>query len=155
LHNRLRIFLICFLFLFLSRCSFAVDTEVKISSSVDKNKLSQDETLTLSIDIAGDISSSPKIQLPDLDKDFEIISTAQSQNVSLKGKQTALSINFKYILLPKKEGKITIGAVTAKYKDQAYKTDPIEIEVTKSKKPKPVVPGPEVPPEEGSEETIL
>jgi len=153
LFNRYKIFLIVSLFLFLTGCGSQVNADVQIKASVDKYKLSQDETLTLSIDITGDISSFPDIQLPELKKDFEILSSAQSQNVSLKGKQAALVINFKYILLPKNHGKLTIGPVEAKYKDKVYKTKPIEIEVTKSLKPK--IPEQKIPPDKESEETIL
>ena len=153
MRNRFRALLICFLFLFLSECFANAESRIQISASVDKNKLSQDQTLTLKIEITGEISSSPEVQLPDLDKYFEILSTAQSQNMSLKGKQSKLIISFRYILLPKQAGKIMIGSIQAKYNKEIYQTEPIEIEVTASSKPK--IPKQEILPEENAEETIL
>jgi hypothetical protein len=106
-----------------------VYADIKIEASVDKKILKQNETLIFSIDISGNISSSPKIKLPDLNKDFEVLSSSQSQNISLNGRETNLTISFKYVLLPKKEGKLIIGEVEARYKREVYKTEAIEIEV--------------------------
>jgi hypothetical protein len=110
-------------------CSYNASAEVTIEASVDKNSLKQNEALVFTIKISGDIASSPKINLPDINKDFAVLSTSQSQSVSLQNKETALAINFQYILLPKREGKLNIGSVEAMYGKEVYKTDPIEIEV--------------------------
>ncbi|MFH1655077.1 MAG: BatD family protein [Candidatus Omnitrophota bacterium] len=148
--NYIRFTIVCFLLL---GCSSAVSADIDIKASVDKNKISQDETVTLSIVITSNMNYLPKIQLSDLKEDFEILSTAQSQDISLKGRQTNLVVNFQYILLPKKYGKLTIKPIEAGYKGKVYKTEPIDIEVSRSQKP--IIPQQESPPEEKVQETIL
>lgn len=113
---------------------FCASAEVKIETSVDKNTIKQNETLVFSVKISGDINSSPKINLPDINKDFQILSTSQWQRIALQNEESALVINFQYILLPRREGKVTIGSVEVRYKKEVYKTDPIEIEVLPAEK---------------------
>lgn len=148
--ERLRLFnknilTLTLLFLFVFGCFSYASDDIQIKAFVDKNSLKQDDTLILSVDITGDISSTPKINLPDLNEGFDILSTSQSQNISLMGKESKLVVKFKYVLLPKRQGKITIDSIEADYKDEVYKTDPIEIEVLAPAKP--IVP--KTPEEEG------
>ena len=60
--------------------------ELSISSKVDKERLTQDEYLTLTITISGKMRSAPDIELPDL-KEFEVLSKSSSRNISIKGKK--------------------------------------------------------------------
>ncbi len=140
----MRTLTVSLILIFLFGCFYNAFAEVKIDASVDKNNLKQNETLVFTVKISGDTSTSPKIDLPDISKDFEILSTSQSQSISLQGKESALAINFQYILLPKREGKLIIGPVEARYKKEVYKTDSIEIEVL----PIEHIPTPESPQKE-------
>ena len=130
-----KVFAITLLFLFMFGCLSYAEDDIQIKASVDKQSLKQDDTLTLNVDIAGDISSTPKVSLPDLSNDFDILSTSQSQNISLMDNEAKLVVELKYVLLPKRQGKITIGSIEADYKDEVYKSDPIEIEVLAPAKP--------------------
>jgi hypothetical protein len=131
--------------------------EINIKASVDKNKLSRDQTLALRIEISGILKGSPEIKLPDFKKDFEVISSGQSQSISIKDKEKSQIIAFEYLLTPKRSGKITIGEVVMAYEGKAYKTAPIEIEVSPSAiEPKPSVPPQEeIPPIEEDKGTII
>ena len=123
---------------------------ISVKSSVDKLKVSQDETLTFKIEISGDLTVNPQINLPELNKDFIILSTAQSQSLSIKGKEQSRQVTFIYVLAAKAAGKFTIGEVLVKINKEAFKTQSIDIEVTPSLHPKPF-PTPENPPEPSEE----
>lgn len=134
----------------------AEPADLKVKSSVDKNKLSQNATLILKIEITGVFQDSPEIKLPDLKNDFEIFSSGQSQSISIRDKQKKQAVVFEYVLSPKKTGKITIGEVKMNYRGKIYKTLPIDIEVMPSKiKPQPTVPQEENPPFEEGQGTVI
>ncbi|MDP2940388.1 MAG: BatD family protein [Candidatus Omnitrophota bacterium] len=138
-----RIYFLTLAFCFLSSILQAspIKEDLVIKSYADKDKLSQNDTLTLKIEVTGFLKWSPEIELPDLKNDFEVISSLQSQSISIAGKEKKQTAVFEYILLPKKSGKITIGEVEMKYSGKTYKTMPIDIEVTPSEiKPKPLAP---------------
>lgn len=102
--------------------------EFSLSSSVDKEKLTLRENLTLTIKISERIKGSPKIKLPELNE-FEILSRNRTQNISIKKGKVSYSNSFSFILRPKVTGKLTIGSVELRYKGRLYTTEPIEIEV--------------------------
>ena len=132
----------------------AEDDSINIKSYVDKDKIKLNETIQLTIKIEGNISN-PKIELPNLAENFDVITSLQSQNISIKGKEKSAILEFIYILQPKKEGKYTIAAVSLKYKGKVFNTEPINIEVLPQDKiSTPELPPEEVPIEEG-EETII
>jgi len=125
--------------------------ELSISSKVDKERLTQDEYLTLTITISGKMRSAPDIELPDL-KEFEVLSKSTSRNISIKGKKASYSKSFSFILKPKSHGALTIGPARIRYKGKTYETQPIVVEVIPGK-PMPAEPtppeGPKLPELEG------
>ncbi len=131
--------------------------EVTVKSSVNKNKLSQNDTLEFRIEVSGRLEGSPQIKLPDFKNDFEIISSGQSQSISINEKGKSQSAVFEYILAPKKSGKITIGEVKIKYGFKAYATKPIDIEVKPSAEtlPSPQPQEEVIPSTEGGPQTII
>jgi len=128
------LFFACFLLIFTPALIFAEDS-ISVKSSVDKSKIPQDEVLTFKIEISGELNSEPQIELPDLKKDFEIVSTMQSQSLSIKERKINRQADFIYILTPKSVGKFTIGEVKVKIGKEDFKTQSIYIEVTAPPKP--------------------
>lgn len=120
----------------ISGYAYAKPPDVVIKSSLDKFKISLDDTVRFKIEISAALESNPKIKLPSLKpEDFDIISSSQSKNVALKNGIINYNIIYNYLLLPKREGKIEIGEVTLTYKGQVYKSDKLELEVAPAKNP--------------------
>ncbi|MDP3142775.1 MAG: hypothetical protein Q8N14_02355 [Candidatus Omnitrophota bacterium] len=87
---RLRLFslsLSCFLLLQVTPLVFCADIPIVVKSSVDKLKVTLDESVTFKVEIIGDLSADTKIELPGLKNIFDIISTVQSQSLSISGKE--------------------------------------------------------------------
>jgi len=111
------------------------DASISVTSSVDKIKVSQDELITFTVEINGAIGKLPEIKLPDLDKDFIVVSTSKQHNISFGSAQGKLAFSLKYLLKAKEVGTFSIEPVIVDYKGKKYKTETINIEVTKSEKP--------------------
>ena len=147
------------LFSFSSVRIIAAETAVSIKSSVDKQKISQDEVVIFKVDIAGELSAQPEIKLLDLKKDFEVVSSEQSQSFSIAKGKVSREASFIYVLSAKATGKFTIGEVEVKIGKESFKTAAIDIEVTPAKNPRPKSPEqkPRIPPgiESDEEQVIL
>jgi len=161
---RLKLFsltLTCFLLLQIIPLVFSAENSIVVKSSVDKSKISQDQFLTYKIDISGDFNSDPQIALPDLKKNFDIVSTMQSQSLNVQRKQKTRQLAVVYILAAKATGKFTIAGAAIKVDQASFKTEAIEVEVTAAKganpKPQKNPPPEEIPPEEelGEGQVIL
>ncbi|MFH1202146.1 MAG: BatD family protein [Candidatus Omnitrophota bacterium] len=120
--------------------------EITVTAKVDKNTIAQDEKLKLTVEISGNTQQPPQVELPSLE-DFAILASSQSENLTLsKDNKSESKISLQYILMPKKQGTLTIGSFAAKDKINSYKSDPLSIEVKPPKSPIPQEP------EEGQEE---
>ena len=131
---------------------------VGIKSSVDKQKITQDEAIIFKVDIVGELKTQPEIKLPDFKKDFEIVSTEQLQSFSVAKGKVSREASFIYVLSAKAAGKFTIGEVEVKIGKESFKTAAIDIEVTPAKNPRPKSPEqkPRIPAEiESDEEQVI
>lgn len=136
---KLRLFslsLSCLLLLQVTPLAFSAEQSIVVKSSVDKTKVSVAEPINFKIEITGDLKNDAKLELPDLKNNFEIISTAQSQSLSIRGKEKNRQITFIYVLAAKSEGKFTIKEVLVKIGKDIFKTQSIDIEVTPSLRPR-------------------
>jgi len=105
-----------------------------VSSQVDKTRLTMDEPLRFSVTIAGPITTVPRVAIESL-KAFRVLSTGQSQSVTVRGGQTQLAITLEYLLAPLAAGKQTLGPVTVEHEGKRYQTTPIEVEVVAGEHP--------------------
>ena len=121
-------FILLFLFIF-CLALFAQGEGIKFFSSVDKTEVRLAEALNFKITLEGDFKGSPKIVLPRLEEDFDVVSKAQSQQISLSAGEKSKTFVLSLILLAKKEGQIRIGPAKLKAGLKAYTTEPIEITV--------------------------
>ncbi len=122
-------FILLFL-LIISFVLFAEQTEsLKFFSSVDKTEVNVGEVINFKITIEGNFRANPKIEIPKLEEDFEIVSRTQSQRVSWeKGKKNSAFV-WKLMLLAKRPGKLSIAVAKLKLGSKVYTTRPIEITV--------------------------
>ncbi len=110
--------------------------EVNLTAAVDRNVVSLNEPVLLTVTVSGNIAKVPKPELPSLDN-FDIYSKGTSRNISFINGKVSSSISYNYSLMPKKIGKFTIAGCKIKLKRKTFESQPIEIEVTKeSKQPK-------------------
>lgn len=110
--------------------------ELNLSATVDRSTVGLGEEIVLTVKVEGeDMTSVPRPELPAL-PDFDLLSQSQSSSTSVQIINGQISkkssVNFSYILSAKKIGRLTIGPCVLKYKGQEYRSQPIEIEVTKS-----------------------
>jgi len=115
---------------------WAAGAELSIFAAVDRNTVGLGEEITLTVKVEGeDMTSVPRPELPPL-PDFDLLSQSQSSSTSVQIINGQISkkssVNFNYILSAKRLGRLTIGSCILKYRGQEYRSQPIEIEVTKS-----------------------
>ncbi len=121
------IFLFFFIFCFTFSNLYA--QELKITASVSSDKISVSEQLTLTISVEGQTGRSPGLTLPAL-PDFDVYSSGTSQNVSIINGRISSVFENNYVLVPKREGQLLIPSFEINYKNKKYTTTPISIEVT-------------------------
>jgi hypothetical protein len=110
-----------------------VRAEVSVQAAVDKQEVSVGETFTLQVQVEG----SDEPGQPDVSSltDFTVEPRGGQQNNSesvsiINGQMSRVSHHgyvFSYGLTPKKEGRLTIPALTVTVDKQAYRTQPISI----------------------------
>ena len=111
--------------------------EYTISASVDKVQVEANQPITLTVRVSGtgNIKTLPDPILPPL-SDFKRFDSESTENTSSKGDILRGSKTFKYVLIPKTEGRYTIDPVTFTHFDpkaeeyKTVKTRPIVIKAT-------------------------
>ena len=109
---------------------------------MDKTEVSLDEFLqfTVSVEGAGQSFGNPQIRLPNIEDDFNIVATSQSNNINFNAGQMQMVWQVRYTLLPKKEGSLKIYSVEILYEGKTYKTDELNITVNPAKNPPQNIP---------------
>lgn len=114
--------LVCFINV---AATLATAQEVRVEASVNANRIGREDVLQLTITIAG---GSGEPQLPRIEG-FRVYGRSTSSQVSIVGGHMTSTNSTIYELLPEKEGRFTIGAITVNVSGEEHRTDPIEIEV--------------------------
>lgn len=104
--------------------------QVQIEAATDKNTLTLDDELTLTVQVTGVRGNVVMPQLPSLPA-FNVYSREVEQN-SVNGNTT---LHFRYIMLPRFVGKTTIGPVRFNYNGQTYQTEPISVQIYRNSTP--------------------
>jgi hypothetical protein len=101
----------------------------EISASVPYQKIGEEDQLELTIRVSGEGSQSVDfIDLPPLEG-FDVVSTSHRTSINIINGVTTSSKDFIFILLPQKQGALTIPAVEVAVGDDTLKTEPIEVTV--------------------------
>ncbi len=119
-----------FLIPMLSTLSFGQN--ISVTATVDKNRLTLEDVLQLSIVIQG-TQNTPPPELPSL-PDFRITSAGTSSSTQYINTQRSVSITYNYRLTPMNTGTIVIGSARVRANGKTYSTQPITIEVLKPSK---------------------
>ena len=103
--------------------------QVSIRATVNKDRVSPGEQITLTISVSGSGADLPRPSLPPLN-DFQVYSAGNTQSLSIVNGAARSSTEYIYLLSPKSAGRKTIGPVVLRYRGQEYRTAPIPIEVS-------------------------
>ena len=121
------------IFIFVPVTSFS--SNIQLSASVDKNQLSIEDSIELSIKISG-VRNPPTPKLPPL-QDFKVRSSGTQSSTQIFNSEMQVSTTHKYLLTPKIEGNFIIGPVIMNLAGSNYQSDPIMVRI---KKPNPIKP---------------
>ena len=125
----IRFFLTGFAFLLMTGlASPAPDKEIKLIARVDKNKISLEDTIRLSITVNG-LTNAPEPQLPPL-PGFRVRSSSTSSSTQIINGQRNISVTYIYQLVPLKTGSFIFEPATLQYAGITYQTKPITITVS-------------------------
>ena len=100
-----------------------------ISASLDRSEATIGEGVSLSITVEGSRNAEPK--LPNL-PDFEVYSRGQSTQMSFINGQMSTSVEYTYVLVPKKEGRFQIPAISVAIEGSRYQSTPLVLTIVKT-----------------------
>ena len=119
---------LAFLFLLTKVCI----AQPSINASVDRVKLSTDETLTYKLTIAFSSKNIPQSKFPEF-KDFYLVSEAESSTISFLKEGAKTILVYAFILAPKNTGKFSIEPAQIKTEGKTFTSEGFEIEITQGK----------------------
>jgi hypothetical protein len=128
-HSKTFLLFILFAILNLLMVSQSFGQNVSVTATVDKNNLSLEDVLQLSIIIKG-TQNTPPPELPSL-PDFRIVSAGTSSSTQYINTQRSVSITHNYRLTPMNTGTFVIGPARIRANGKTYSTKPITIAVQK------------------------
>lgn len=105
--------------------------QVSFVASADKTSIDITEDINLTVRLDSNTANITPPQMPSL-PNFNIYSSGESRNASMVNGKVKAQHNFYYILSPRFAGKSTIGPFTIKIDGKEYKTEPIEVEVSRA-----------------------
>ena len=101
---------------------------VVINSSVDKQSLPVNDTLTLTLSCDGS-TNVPNLNLPAL-TDFDVIGNSTSTQIQFVNGSQSMTKSFIFSLRPKHKGISKIPSFQFQFQGQVFKTEPITVKVT-------------------------
>lgn len=115
------------LFLFLNFFTLAAGRveAASLTASLDREQITLEDqaVYTLTLKDAGDAGSPI---LPPM-RDFNVQEAGTSSQVSIINGSFSKSVQYNYVLVPKKAGKFSIGPATMNYNGQTMKSEPLEL----------------------------
>lgn len=108
--------------------SFSEVAAVTLTASVDRNPVTPEDQVAYTLTVEGTRDADPP-NLPDL-SEFHVRQGGSSTQVSIINGAMSQNVKYSYYLLPKKTGKLLIGAASLPYQGQTIKSQPIELIVS-------------------------
>jgi hypothetical protein len=102
--------------------------DLNVVARVDKTEVAAGETLNFVVTIEGSIQATPRVQLTGFEG-FQIVSTAQSQQLQVRPDEARLTLTLTYTLAPTIPGTHTLGPVQVEYAGRVIQANPIEVTV--------------------------
>jgi hypothetical protein len=120
---------------------------VEVRASLDRDTVRAGDQVVLTILAEGSVRSMPEPKLPDLEG-FDVYSAGTSRNFSLVNGRMSSTLSRRYVLIPKRKGTFTIGAIAVEIGNEVFRTKPMTLAVSSA--PPPPAPPPLSPGETGS-----
>jgi hypothetical protein len=118
-------FLIFFLFLnFLTLATGGVEA-ASLTASLDREQITLEDQAVYTLTFKDGGDASPPILPPLLD--FHVQEAGTSSQVSIINGSFSKSVQYNYVIVPKKAGKFSIGPATMNYNGQTIKSEPLEL----------------------------
>ena len=106
--------------------------EVSVTASVDRQRVSVDESLTLTVAVSGaNVQGMSKPTLPSLDG-FDVMGTSSSSNISWINGRVSMTQEYRYTLMPRSVGTFTIDPVEVHIGGKMGRTKPVRVEVVQA-----------------------
>jgi hypothetical protein len=118
-----------FLFLCMGLSSPAFAEDIQVLATVDRNQVTLEDSLQLSITIQG-TQNTPPPELPSL-PNFRVTSSGTSSSTQIINFKRSISITHKYRLTPMNTGQFKIGSARIRANGKIYATQPITVVVQK------------------------
>jgi hypothetical protein len=115
----------------LSCAADSIASDVTISASIDIDAVPVGNEVTLVVTVKGKFRKTSDPELPPLE-DFSVYQAGTSQSFSFGTGGTSSSLQFKYILVPKKPGVYSIEPIQFRVGDKVYTANPVQLEVVKA-----------------------
>ncbi len=128
--NLIRLYTIIVLTFVLSVLTAAQDA--KLTAGVDKNPVGADEQFTLEFTISTSGASARNLKLPDLSKFLILSGPNQSTSMQIINGTVTSSQSYSYVLQPREAGKVTIGPATVEVGGNQFRSNAIDMSVTKA-----------------------
>ena len=100
--------------------------EVRVRANVDRTTVAPGESLVLRVTLE---ESDGEVDLSGL-TDFKVLSKGSNSNFQLINGKMSRKYTYNYILIPTREGRLTIPALAVEVEGRRLLTDPITISVT-------------------------
>jgi len=107
---------------------------VSLTATVDKTKVTLEDTILLTLSVEGARNSEEPILPQELKRDFKIQSRGSSSRIQIVNGKINSGIDYKYILYPRKTGTFTVGPAGILVKGTKYASKPFTIEVFPARK---------------------
>jgi hypothetical protein len=108
-----------------------VSQDATFTAGVDKNPVAADEQFTLEFTITTSGSNARNFKTPDLSKFLVLSGPNQSTSMQIINGSVSSSQSFSYVLQPREAGKFVIGSATIEVGSNQFKSNPVELSVTK------------------------
>jgi len=120
------------LFALLLTVSVLTAQDASFTAGVDKNPVAADEQFTLEFTVSTSGASPRNFKTPDLSKFLVLSGPNQSTSMQIINGSVSSSQTFTYVLQAREAGRPVIGAATIEIGGNQYKSNPIELTVTKA-----------------------
>ena len=112
-------------------CASVRAEDVSVTASIEPGIVPVGSEVTLVVTVKGKFRRSANPELPPLE-DFTVYQAGSSQSFSFGTGGASSSLEYTYVLVPRKSGTFTIGPIRFRAGDKVYTADPVTLEVVQS-----------------------
>ncbi len=123
--------ILCFSGILFFVCALRLNAQVDVHAEVNTTTVTLNEEINLTVYVTAPTTNIEAPQMPSLPS-FNIYSAGQSRQVNMMNGKVTANLQFNYILTPRFAGKTKIESFTIKVAGQDYKTEPIEVEISRN-----------------------